>query len=122
MIVPYPSVKNLLVQKYLGEKRAPWMTTLQEYDLEIKPSMVVKGQGLCKLAAEATHFPNNNSETVIDELLLNREINFVTRFILSFLEIIRPLQKMIKKDAIFNWGQTEKEYFLENFRSHFRIS
>ena len=35
IIVPYSSVRNLLVQKDLGEKRAPWMTTLQEYDLEI---------------------------------------------------------------------------------------
>ena len=39
------------------------------------------------------------------------KINFVRRFILSFFEIIRPLQKMIKKDVIFNWGQTEKESF-----------
>ena len=76
VIVPFPSVRNLLVQKDLGEKRAPWMTALQEYDLEIKPSMVVKGQGLCKLATEAAHLPSNNSETVIDEVLLNREIYF----------------------------------------------
>ena len=39
------------------------------------------------------------------------KINFVRRFIPNFSEIIRPLQKMIKKDAIFNWGQTEKESF-----------
>ena len=76
VIVPYPSIRNLLVQKYLGEKRAPWMTTLQEYDLEIKPSMIVKGQGLCKLDTKATHLPNNNSEDVIDEVLLTREIYF----------------------------------------------
>ena len=43
VIVPCPSVRNLLVQKDFGEKRAPWMIALQEYDLEIKPSMVVKG-------------------------------------------------------------------------------
>ena len=30
IIVPYSSVKNLLVQKDLCEKRAPWMTGLQE--------------------------------------------------------------------------------------------
>ena len=40
LIVPYSSVRNLLVQKYLGEKITPWMTALQEYDLEIKPSMI----------------------------------------------------------------------------------
>ena len=76
VIVPYPSVRNLLVHKYLGEKGAPLMTTLQEYDLEIKPSTVVKGQGLCKLAAEVAHVPNNSSEAVIDEVLLTRKIYF----------------------------------------------
>ena len=38
VIVPFSVVRNLLVQKDLGEKRAHWMATLQEYDLEIKPS------------------------------------------------------------------------------------
>ena len=76
VIVPFPIVRNMLVQKDLGEKRAPWMTALQEYDLKIKPSTVVKGQGLCKLATEATHFPNSISETFIDETLLKREIYF----------------------------------------------
>jgi len=36
VIVPYPVVKKLLVQKELGEKRAHWMTSLQEYNIEIK--------------------------------------------------------------------------------------
>ena len=76
VIVPYSSVRNLLVQKDLGEKKAPWMTALQEYDLEIKPSTIVKGKGLCKLAAEAAHLPNDKAETAIDEVLLNREIYF----------------------------------------------
>ena len=39
------------------------------------------------------------------------KINFVRRFLPSFSKIIRPLQKMIKKYVIFNWGQTEKESF-----------
>lgn len=52
VIVPFPAVRNLLIQKDLGEKRANWVTTLQEYDLEIKPSKIVMGQGLCKLVAE----------------------------------------------------------------------
>ena len=52
------------------------MTILQEYDLEIKLSTVVKGQGLCKLAAEAAYLPISNYETIIDETLLIREIYF----------------------------------------------
>ena len=39
------------------------------------------------------------------------KINFVRRFIPSFSEIIQPLQNMIKKDDVFNWGNTEKESF-----------
>ena len=38
VIVPFSAIRNLLVQKDLGEKRAHWMAALQEYDLEIKPS------------------------------------------------------------------------------------
>ena len=41
---------------------------------KLKPSTVVKGQGLCKLAAEATHLTNSSSEYVIDEVLLTQEI------------------------------------------------
>ena len=37
------------------------------------------------------------------------KINFVRRYIPSFSEIIRPLQNMIKKDVVFNWGNLEKE-------------
>ena len=50
VIVPHTVVRSLLIQKYLGDRRGNWMTTLQEYDLEIKPSKLMNGQGLCKLA------------------------------------------------------------------------
>ena len=43
VIVPYTMVRKMLIQKELGEKRAHWMTALQEYDLEIKPTKMVKG-------------------------------------------------------------------------------
>ena len=38
VVVPYPTVRNFLVQKELGEKRANWVTSLQKYDLEITPA------------------------------------------------------------------------------------
>lgn len=55
VIVPYLAVRNLLVQKELGEKRAHWMTTLEKYDLEIKLAQIGKGQGLCKLVVESVN-------------------------------------------------------------------
>lgn len=54
IIVPFPTVRNLLVQKDVGEKRANWVTALQEYDVEIKPTSIVKGQGFCKMLAGAS--------------------------------------------------------------------
>jgi hypothetical protein len=53
VIVPYPAVRNLLVQKELGEKRANWVTSLQEFDLEITSTQIVRGQGLCKLVVDS---------------------------------------------------------------------
>jgi hypothetical protein len=52
VIIPYMAVRNLVIQKELGEICAHWMTTLQKYDLEIKPAKIVRGQGLCKMAAK----------------------------------------------------------------------
>jgi hypothetical protein len=56
VIVPYPAVRNVLVHKDLAEKRENWITTLQEYDVEIKRAKIVKGPGLCKLAAESRNY------------------------------------------------------------------
>ena len=39
------------------------------------------------------------------------KINFVRRFVPSFSEMVRPLQNMIKKDAIFKWGSQENQAF-----------
>jgi hypothetical protein len=49
--VPYPIVRNLLVQKDLGDKRANWMTTLQEYDMEINLANIVKGTRAVKIGS-----------------------------------------------------------------------
>ena len=39
------------------------------------------------------------------------KINCVSRFIPGFTEIVRPLQKMIKKDVDFKWSAEEKQSF-----------
>ena len=53
LLFPTPAVRKLLVQEELGEKRENWMTSLQEYDLEITPTQIVRGQGLCKLVVDS---------------------------------------------------------------------
>jgi hypothetical protein len=53
VIVPYPEMRNLLVQNELGEKRENWMMSLQEYDLKITPAQIFRCQGLCKLVFDS---------------------------------------------------------------------
>jgi hypothetical protein len=46
-------VKEILVQPDSEGKRGRWITKLLEYDLVIKPTKLIKGQGLSKLLAES---------------------------------------------------------------------
>jgi hypothetical protein len=51
--VPTSVVKDILVQVDSDGKRARWLGKIQEFDLEIKLTKLVKGQGLAKLLAES---------------------------------------------------------------------
>eukprot|EP00253_Pinus_taeda_P004642 PITA_04642 len=61
-------VRQLLIQRELGEKRANWVTTLQEYDLEIKPAKIVRGQGFCRLLAGASNILESGDTDHIEEI------------------------------------------------------
>eukprot|EP00253_Pinus_taeda_P028617 PITA_28617 len=50
--VPNAAVKDFLVQADSEGRRGKWIATLLEYDIEIKPIKLVKGQGLAKLIAK----------------------------------------------------------------------
>lgn len=61
--VPDTAVKTLLTQQEIGmSKRASWIAKVQEYDIDIKPTKLVRGCGLCKLIAE-----NNSNGNVAQE-------------------------------------------------------
>jgi hypothetical protein len=51
--IPTGSVKDILVQPDNDGKRGRWLAKIQEFDLEIKPTELIKGQGLAKLLAES---------------------------------------------------------------------
>jgi hypothetical protein len=50
--VPSASVKDVLTQPDIDGKRAKWIAKLIEFDIEVKPTKLVKGQGLAKLMTE----------------------------------------------------------------------
>eukprot|EP00253_Pinus_taeda_P005401 PITA_05401 len=51
--VPNAVVKDVLGQADPEGRRGKWIAALLEYDIEIKPTKLVKGQGLVKLMAES---------------------------------------------------------------------
>eukprot|EP00253_Pinus_taeda_P019170 PITA_19170 len=51
-IQSFNAVKDILVQADPEGRRGKWIAALLEYDVEIKPTKLIKGQGLAKLMAE----------------------------------------------------------------------
>jgi hypothetical protein len=51
--VPNSTVKEILTHPDSDGKRGRWIAKILEYELEIKPTKLVKGQGLEKLLAES---------------------------------------------------------------------
>jgi hypothetical protein len=50
---PSSSIKYILVQPDNNERRGRWLAKIQKFDLEVKPTKIIKGQGLAKLLAES---------------------------------------------------------------------
>lgn len=51
--VPTTAVKEILVQGDNEGKRGRWIAKIQEYELEIKPTKLIKGKGLAKILSES---------------------------------------------------------------------
>jgi hypothetical protein len=49
--VPSALVKEILMQPGIDGKRSEWIAKILEFDLEIKTTKLVKGQGLSRLLA-----------------------------------------------------------------------
>ena len=46
-------IKDILTQDGPDSRRGKWIATILEYDLEIKPTKLIKGQGLARLMVES---------------------------------------------------------------------
>lgn len=51
--VPTTTVKDILAQPDNEGKRGRWIAKILEYDLEIRPTKLIKGQGLARLLAKS---------------------------------------------------------------------
>jgi hypothetical protein len=67
-------VKDILIQSGIDGRRSKWIAKILEFDLEINPTKIVKGQGLAKFLAESNfkslgvNFINSCSENKQVEL------------------------------------------------------
>jgi len=64
--VPNSVVKDILTQEGLEGRRGKWISSILEYDIEIKPTKLIKGQGLAKLMSE-TNFQALDINQLDDE-------------------------------------------------------
>ena len=53
--VPSAIVKDVLTQPDIDGKRAKWISKLIEFDVEVKPTKLVKGLGLAKLMSKENY-------------------------------------------------------------------
>jgi hypothetical protein len=110
--IPSASVKDILIQPDIDGRRGKWIAKILEFDLEIKPTKLVKGQGLTKLLAESNckalgvsfinacsgnqqaESPNKSSQGGLSlaECTWYRDI-------LYFLQELKPLEGMGKSKA-----------------------
>ena len=51
--VPIAAVKDVLTQPDSEGKRRRWIAKIMEYDVDIRPTKIVKGRGLAKLLVES---------------------------------------------------------------------
>ena len=52
VFVPIAAVKDVLIQGDSEGKRGKWISKIQEYELDIHPTKLIKGQGLAKILSE----------------------------------------------------------------------
>ena len=51
--MPNAAIKDVLTQPDSEGKRGKWIDKIMEYDVDIKPTKLLKGQGLAKLLVDS---------------------------------------------------------------------
>jgi hypothetical protein len=53
--VPNNAIKDIITQPNSKGRRGKWISKMQEFDLEIIPTKLVKGQGMDKIMVESNY-------------------------------------------------------------------
>lgn len=52
MSITHPSVTKYIMEGDIAEKRADWITKILEYDIDVRPTKIICGKGLCEYIAQ----------------------------------------------------------------------
>ena len=72
--VPNIAVKDVLMQPDMEGKRGRWIAKILEFDIEIKPTKIIKGQGLAHLMVDSNCKALNLSLTDSNVLQTNDKV------------------------------------------------
>jgi hypothetical protein len=124
--VPSASVKDILIHPNIDGRRSKWITKILEFDMEVKPTKLVKGQFLAKLLVESNcnalgvNFIKACSENQQVELShLGPQDNPPStgciwyKCIIFFLQELRPPDGMEKSKARYLKLKAIKYYFID---------
>jgi hypothetical protein len=100
--VPTCSVKYILVQPNSDGRRGRWLAKIQEFDLEVKPTKLIKGKGLAKLLAES-----NFKALEINHLQEVEGFLDINQF-----DVIAPATKISEKFSSSAWYSEIVSYLL----------
>jgi hypothetical protein len=105
--VPSASVKEILIHPDIDGKTRKWIAKILEFDLEMKPTKLVKGKGLARLLIESNckalgvNFMNLNSENQqIDNSVIISHISPNIAECTWYKDIIYFLQKLQLPDGL----------------------
>jgi len=68
VLVPDTTVKSILTQQEFGTKRGNWIAKIQEFDLDIKPTKLVRGRSLCQLIADNVPKETGDEEEKVEDM------------------------------------------------------
>eukprot|EP00253_Pinus_taeda_P029198 PITA_29198 len=92
--VPSPIVKDILTQENLEGRRGKWIANILEFDIEIKPTKLIKGQGLAKLMSETNFQALDINQLDSEPELATQKINVAFEQSLWYSDICYILQNL----------------------------
>ena len=105
--VPNVAIKDILIHSNSEGRRGRWIAKIMEYDVEIKPTKLVKGQGLAKLLAYS------NCEALGLHMMVEQSIQ-------EELQKGKDKEQIMNKDAESKW-YVDLVYFLLHLQCHVHL-